>query len=503
MKKLFGWLKWLDNNIIKVLVVIFIFLIPLYPKLPIKMINYTYIAIRVEDFFMVFLFLVYFIQLIRKKVFINKKFLLLFFLYWIAVFVSAFYGIYIKKNIVISHLGWLHSIRRIEYMSIFLITLSTINKKKDFFTYLFLVLAALFLVCFYGIGQKFLGWPAVQTMNPEYAKGYLLFLTPEARISSTFAGHYDLAAYLVFLMPIVLGVYFYKKNFRYFLLFTLSLLILIFTASRISYGAYVISVFPFLIFLRKPKYFLIVLALTAIFTLTSKNLTARFKRTFQVKQIFVNQNTGQVVIPQKMTAQELPAGSFYIETNNLPGGGGGGTSQAQKDLLKERILDEIRTNERNTGKKLTSQEEDVLFASIAARLRPINTIVSDISFATRLQVEWPRAIKAFLRNPILGTGPSSITEATDNDYLRSLGEVGLLGTILFAAIFYMIIKMIISSFSKLKAEEKTIYFGFLFGLLALLFNAGYIDVFEASKIAFQFWMIAGLFIGSLLLYEKN
>ena len=501
MKKLTDWLKWLDNHIIKILVIGFIFLIPLYPKLPIHMINYTYIAVRVEDFYMAFLFLVYFIQIVRKKVFINKKFLLLFSLYWLVVFISAFYGIYINKNIVISHLGWLHAIRRVEYMSVFLIAISTINKKKDFFTYLYLVLTALFIVGIYGLGQKFFGWPAVQTMNPEYAKGYLLFLTPEARISSTFAGHYDLAAYLVFLMPIVLGFYFYKKNIAYFLLFTLSLLILIFTASRISYGAYIISVFPFLLYVRKPKYFILVLIITLIFTLTSKNLTARFQRTFQVKQIFVNQNTGQVVIPQKMTAQDLPAGSFYIQTNNLSGGAG--VAQEQKDLLKERVLDEIRTNARDSGKKLTSEEEDALYASIAARLKPINTVVSDISFATRLQIEWPRAINAFLKNPIIGTGPSSITEATDNDYLRSLGEVGLLGTISFVVIFYTIIKKFIVSLKKTEVEEKDIYLGFLFGLFGLFFNAGYIDVFEASKIAFQFWLIAGIFVGSLLLYEKN
>ncbi len=92
------------------------------------------------------------------------------------------------------------------------------NAAKTFIKYLVLVLFSLLLVNIYGIGQKFIGWPAVQTMNPEYAKGYLLYLSAEDRISSTFAGHYDLAAYLVFLMPIVLGFYFLKKNLYYFLL---------------------------------------------------------------------------------------------------------------------------------------------------------------------------------------------------------------------------------------------------------------------------------------------
>lgn len=498
MKKLKNLFHWLDNNILSILVGIFIFLIPLFPKIPIHSVNYTYISVRFEDIFTALLFIVYFIQLIRRKVTINKKLLFLFALYWGAVFLSAFFNTYITKIIYISHLGLLHAGRRVEYMGIFLIILSIVKTKKSFFKYLGLILFSLLLVNIYGLGQKFIGWPAVQTMNPEYAKGYLLYLTPEARISSTFAGHYDLAAYLVFLMPILLGFYFFKKNRYYFFLTILSIIILIFTASRISYGAYIISVFPFLLFLKKPKHLVILLAITVLFTVTSKTLTSRFSRTFQVKQIFVNQNTGKVVVPQHVSTQEVPAGSFYIGINNSIAT----DKKAQGILLDERIRDEIRSAARSKGEKLTRKEEDFRVASVSSKLTPVNTLVSDISLATRLQVEWPRAVQAFLKNPILGTGPSSITEATDNDYLRSIGEVGALGTGLFVFIFFTIVKMIWTSLKSLPDKEKPLYYGFLFGLLGLLFNAGYIDVFEASKVAFQFWLVTGLFVASLS-HEKT
>lgn len=498
MKKLKNLLLWLDNNILSILVGIFIFFIPLFPKIPFHSVNYTYISVRFEDIFTALLFIVYFIQLIRKKVFINKKFLLLFALYWSAVFLSAFFNTYVTKIIYISHLGLLHSARRIEYMGIFLIMLSIVKTKKTFFKYLGLILFSLLLVNIYGIGQKFIGWPAVQTMNPEYAKGYLLYLSAEDRISSTFAGHYDLAAYLVFLMPIVLGFYFLKKNLYYFLLTIFSFLILIFTASRISYGAYIISVFPLLLFLKKPKHFIILLVITILLTVSSKTLTSRFSRTFQVKQIFLNQNTGQVVVPQHITTQEVPAGSFYIGINQPIAT----NQQAQGVLLDETIRDTVRSAARSKGEKLTIKEENLRVASVSSKLKPINTVVSDISFATRLQVEWPRAVMAFLKNPILGTGPSSITEATDNDYLRSIGEVGALGTGLFILILFTIVKMIWTSIKSLPDKEKPLYYGFLFGLFGLLFNAGYIDVFEASKVAFQFWLITGLFVASLA-HEKT
>ncbi len=499
MKKLFGLLKWTDDHLIPILVGIFIFLIPLYPKLPLHMINYTYIALRVEDIYTAVLILIFLIQLLRKKVQFKSQFFILFSLFWLVVFASYFWGYYVAHTIRINHLGFLNSLRRVEYMSIFFIAAAVIRNKRDFFVYMGLVLFGLLIVGIYGLGQKFIGWPAVQTMNPEYAKGYILFLTPEARISSTFAGHYDLAAYMVFLMPVVWGFYFAKKNIYYIALFVLSLLILVFTASRISFGAYVLSTFPFLLFFRKPKFLALALIFTLLFTYTSKDLSSRFKRTFQVKQIFVDQNTGNVVVPQKITTQELPAGSLYVALKNQTNQT---VTQNQEDLLKQNLREQIKDGEKNTGKKLTREEEDALIASLSARLKPVNTVVSDISFATRLQVEWPRAIFAFLKNPVLGTGPSSITEATDNDYLRSLGETGILGSMLFAIIILLIGKSILVSANKIKNDDKYIYYGFLFGLFALLINAGYIDVFEASKIGFQFWLIAGFFIGSLI-YEKR
>lgn len=502
MNKLISWLKKLDDNLIKILFIGFIFITPLYPKLPIRMINYTYIAIRLEDLYIVLLGIVFLIQLVRKKITLNKHFFILFILFWAACFLSFLWGAYIQKTVIYHHLGFLHALRRIEYMSVFFVGLSLIKSKRDFFFYLKIIFAVLFIVLVYGIGQKFLGWPAVQTMNPEYAKGYLLILTPEARVSSTFAGHYDLAAYLIFLMPILLGFYFFKKKLIYFLLFIFSIFMLVLTSSRVSYGAYIVSIFGFLLFFRKFKYTAIILIITALFTFSSDNLTSRISRTFQIKQLYVNQQTGQVIVPQKITIKELPAGTSYIQIQ-------GNKQKTQQEikkeqlLVREKLLDDIRWEASRSGKTLSKLEEEQRLASIFASLKPINTIVSDISFATRLSAEWPRAIKAFLYNPILGLGPSSITEATDNDYLRWLGEFGLLGTLLFLLILYNVFKTVLKYAKKQQNSKKILYFGFIFGLFALLINATYIDVFEASKVAFQFWITSGIFVGSVLIEDNN
>ncbi len=504
MKRLIKSLAWIDNHIIKILLTFFLFVNPLLFKIRLSHVNYTYISIRPEDFIVALIFAVFLIQLLRKKVTINLTYFRLILFFWVAVYLAYLVGFYWQKTVVISHLGMLHVLRRIEYMSLFFVAFATVRSKADLWYYLKIIFITILLVNLYGLGQKFLGWPAMQTMNPEYSKGYLLYLTPEARITSTFGGHYDLAAYVVFLIPILLGAYFIKNRVRYLLLAIFSIFILVLTASRASYISFLLTSFPFLIVFRKPKVLAIVLICTAIFTFSSKGLTSRMKRTFQVKQIFINPQTGQVVVPQKITTKEVPAGTFYVPIDRAVDNNPITIGQNQA-LAQQKILEDIRDEASKSGKVLTKQEEDALVASIAARLKPISTVVSDISFATRLQLEWPRAINAFIKHPLLGVGPSALTEATDSDYFRWLGETGIIGTLAFVAVLlYLFRQVFIAGMSQAK-DQKMLYFGFLFGSASLLITASYFDIFEASKIAFQFWMTGGLFAAASLLKknEKN
>jgi len=497
MKKL---ISWLDNNIVKLLLMGYVFVIPLWPKLPLKMINYTYIAIRMEDLYVGLLVAVFLIQLLRKKIVLKKTLVIPILVFWGAVFASFVWGYYVSKTIVFQHLGLLHSLRRVEYMVAFFMFAASIQKKEDFYLYLKLIMGALFLVTGYGLGQKYLGWPAVQTMNPEYAKGYLLVLDANARISSTFGGHYDLAAYLIFLMPLTLGLFLSTSGaWYYFFVFFLSLYALVLTASRVSYGAYFLSTIPFLLFMRKFKLLFVVLVLTIGLTLLSSNLTSRISRTFQTRQIFIDKTTGQTTVPRRLKPDELPIGDYVINKKAVEDSATdvGSSNLNAKDVAdaKANIRDEIVKNARMAGKTLTRAEEDALVEEAFAKMKVVSTMLPDISFATRLQVEWPRAIKAFMSNPVLGKGPSSITEASDNDYLRWLGEFGLVGTVSFLAILFLIAKSMWKKAVTTATDEKYLFWGILFSGAGLMVNASYIDVFEASKVAYIFWMIAGIFMG--------
>ncbi len=501
MQKLLKWFKDMEFGLLHVVLLAYVFLIPIWPKLPLMRIEYTYVAIRYEDVFIALTVLVFLFELLRRKVTLKGNPLLFAIpLFWVIVFVSAMVGLFVLDTVINLDLAVLNSARRVEYMIIFFIAFAAIKNTRQADFFLKSMLVVLFLVSTYGIGQKFLGWPAIQTMNPHYAKGYLLTLDANARISSTFGGHYDFAAYLVLLMPLAVGMYLATERTRYFLIFVVALVSLILTASRVSFVAYLVSIPAFLLFFRKFKLIMVVVVLTLILLPLSENLTKRINRTFRQELVWVNEE-GSAIVPREITADDLPPGDFVIQDK----GGEVNTegNRKQVDLVKKELRKQLVEDANKKGQKLTDEELERMVNEAFSKFTPVSSVLPDISFATRLQVEWPRAIGAFLKNPLLGTGPSSITEATDNDYLRALGEVGLLG---FAAFFYIIGKIIFLLFLKAKelsGKARYIYWAVLFGIWALLVNALYIDVFEASKVAFVLWFLAGLMIKTTYLPAKK
>lgn len=601
MVKLSKLLRIIDDNLLHILLCFFIFLVPLLPKKPFMIVNYTYIAIRIEDFYIAFLVFVYSVQLIRKKVTINKRFLKPFLLFWLVVLVSYLWGYFVVHTISseLRNVGFLHFARRVQYMIIFFIAASSVKSVSNFMNYLLYFITSIYMVLVYGLGQRFFGLPSISTMNPEYSKGRILMLTPEARINSTFGGHYDYATFLVFSIPIILGLFFvlHHKNNNYltlpkfiskiinytnsklkklaininqsrqnqsknlvlnfkniiqiiqnkkihllfagtliilllaysvntsglliilFMLFWLLLFLLlinyqlvlilflialisiynlVLTESRISFIAYILSTPLFLIYFRKFKYLVIILVLSLTLFFTNKNIVDRFNRTFQVKRFLVNELTGDLYVVQQMKIDELPAGSsilVQLDPKSAKSLSGKKTPEqiTEEELAKQQI---IKKANKSAKKKYGDQTASIQFTEKIG-------VAPDISFATRLNVEWPRAINSFKKNIFIGTGPSSITEATDNDYLRWLGETGLFGFILFVYILYIIVSSFITAAKQLPSFITPLFYAPIFSLFGLLVNASYIDVFEASKIAFMIWFIFGIYIGLIGLLDQK
>lgn len=495
MKKLINWLRWIDDNLLHIALIFFIVAVALIPKIPVKHIEYTYIKIRIDDIIPVITGLVFLIQFIRRKVTLNTKFLVIFCFYWLAVFISFFVGAYISNTIVVEGIGYLHSIRRVEYMFIFFIASSAVISQERFRQYMNIFLISLGVVSLYGIGQKFLSFPSIQTMNPAYSDGRVLFLNEYDRINSTFGGHFDLAGYLTFSIPIILGFFMAYKHKMYLVLYVLAFTALLYTSMRSAFGAYFLSVPTYLLLNKKFKMLLFVVIASAILTIATGQMLKRITSTFAFKTVYVNTETQQTSIDQENSPKELPHGGSEIKIPIIGGKSQNTPVNASPEEIRRVALEQAEQQFKQQGRKLNTDEINKRAAEISKFIKPQKSLLCDISCSVRLEVEWPRAIGAFMYNPIFGTGPSSITEATDNDILRSFGEVGLLGSFFFFFILFSICRYVLKAMKLAPKDEKLIYSGFIFGVVALLLNAFYVDVFEASKVAYNFWLVAGLYVG--------
>jgi len=477
-------LELIEKNFLKYGTAAIIMAVPLYPKFPLFKIPGTYVAIRLEDFLIIFIALVWALTQLRQRLKFLRDDLSQTIIAYLAIgFLSLFSAIFITQTVE-PHIAFLHSIRRVQYLVVFFIMVASIKSKKDirFFVQVFLLTA--FLVFLYGIGQKFFMFPVISTMNVEFAKGLALRLVSGARVSSTFAGHYDLAAYLVLLLPLTMAVVVAakKKWQRVFLLFFYGFLfwLLLASASRISFAAYLGAITITLVFLKKKAWIIPVIVLSLATSVFATELTERYAQTLRVSLIKMEEINIQLPWTKKPTRI-----AFEPEPTPTP------MPPPDPGVAAPVKVYKITSTPTPTP-TLTPGGKRYVYYGGGGEAPP-----EDRSTAIRLNVEWPRAIRAFLKNPLLGTGYSSITLATDNDYLRALGEVGLLG---FLAFVFILIKIGLKArkivFSKTPIEgEKAILIGIVGGALGFLANALFIDVFEASKVAITFWLLMGLLVG--------
>lgn len=455
----------------KVLFYLAVFLfafIPLYPKFPFFNIASTFVAVRIEDLIIasfLSLWVIYLGLAGRIKEVLVSRLTLAVLLFFAIGALSSFSAIFLTQSVV-WHLSILHFLRRVEFMML-LLPLATIVRTKKQFAFILIELAFVLLaVNIYALGQQFLHWPVISTTNSEFSKGLILTLTPGARVNSTFAGHYDLAVFLAMSITIITALYFaVKKSLKVLCLGlgALSSLVLVMTAARLSFVAAFVGIITALLFARRKKYILfIVFAVLAILIYPSQ-LRDRLTSTVTVNLFQQGQRYEGTTEDQK-TRSQLNIPTLAIKTSS---------ESAETSTFA--------TESSNIATDITPGE-------------PVDTTQLGVyrSFQIRLQIEWPRAIAAFLKNPFLGTGYSSQGLAVDNDFLRSLAEVGLLGTLAFGLILLEIVKRIYLCF---KNESKIVRFfsaGVLAMMLTFLVNGLFIDVFEASKVASLFWMVLGL-----------
>lgn len=501
MRKLINWCK--DHWLFLATCFLLAF-IPLYPKLPLINVIRTWVYIRLEDFFIGLTILGFFLYLVRTKQKPDTPLTIPIVAYWSVGFISMVFAIVFLRNVIpgfFPHLAVLHFGRRIEYMGLFFVGFYAIRKRTNLLPAIIWTLALTLIgIIIYGVGQKFAGWPAYLTMNEQFAKGIPLRLPPTARIASTFGGHYDLAAYLVFIIPLfgslVFGMKKIWQKLAMVILATGGLVMLLFTASRISFGVYLVAITTMLIWKRKYWYILPVIVVSFILLNSVSVASDRFYKTLQFSDVVIDLSTGQpvgtldqvengkTIVNQKQSPaqQSLPRGSEFLAAPQV-------ASAPTKTLKSIEVY---------TSSPLATGSGEI--ATVSGSFLVQKAFVYDISITTRFQGEWPLAMQAFGRNLLLGSGYSSLSVATDGDYMRMLGETGIAGTIAFFGIFLVAFVLYFRERSFLPKLEESFATGIFAGLVGLFLNGILIDVFESSKVAYTLWLLLGIVVAILLVH---
>ncbi len=518
-------LKWIDDHALEYFSFALLIFIPLYPKIPLADLIPGYIVrLRLDDLLVATAFAAFLVQLARKKVSLKGNPLFIpMLLYTIIGFLSSLSAIFITHTVPQDQIHimklFFNWARRIEYFSVFFVFFSSIKSLDQIKKYVYLSAIVLLAVSIYGFGQKYLYWPAFSTMNREFSKGVKLYLTEHARVLSTFGGHYDLAAYLMMTLTLFIPLISIVKNYWHkFLFLTVSLFgfwLLILTVSRTSFLAYLVSITVVFVFLASKKSFMwafihwfVVISISAGVMLSFGDLSDRFAHVLKLDKL----NLSSALKPIK---KEPPKDSqaAYLEvgsSSDIPP-----STEKPKEVVTSGVQSAVPSDVYTNIPEYGASQEG-LPASLAAKPRVYSqaAVQYDLSTGIRLDYTWPQAIKGFAKNPLLGSGYSTLTkrqvedfteaESTDNDFLRALGETGLLGFLTFFGTIAFICYYSIANFKKIKDPfYATVVAGLVAATIGLLVNAVYIDVFEASKVAYFFWIMMAILISTIKLSTKS
>ncbi len=323
-------------------------------------------------------------------------------------------------------------------MVIFLLCLDLKVTKKELLFFVACFAAVVVYAFGYGVGQKYFNWPIITTQNEEYSKGIALFYMPGGHLVSTFAGHYDMASVLILITP----------------------LLLVFATHP--------SIF------EKGRRGLLISGLLSVIILLGMWLVANAASRISIVSYVGVASLALLLVRRMYLIPVFAIVVFLVAASS--------SSLIGRYMnIFDVLIDKVSAADVSTIMTPTPEPTPI-------------PPVEDRSTNIRLAVEWPRAIRALTKNSLLGTGYSSITLATDNEYLRSLGEVGIIGSLSFLLCFVLIITELVKRFWRNKTfnTQKLLVASALALLPGVFLNMVFIDILEASKFAIMFWLFLGI-----------
>jgi len=509
------------------------------------------------------------VQVLRRKVAWRSPMFWVVAAYGVVGLVSSLVAMFVIKTVPLEplHVGktFLHYFRYLEYFSLFFILFSAIKKRSQVVLALGIFSFTVLAVSLYGYGQRYYFWPVYSTMNREFSKGIRLYLTEHARVQSTFAGHYDMSAFLVITLPLILALAYRVKRRRVslvlHLIFWVGTWLLILSASRTPFAAYfaaVLLVIGITGLLQKnwlerirfvvTRTVLLMVMLTFIFYYFGADMIERLSFvaksnpiTNQIITEFDSQR--KMILPDSWlsmlpTTEELNAAlpksrppQTGISTDDVAAAAAAAQEVASKSDQPPSPINPTAPPKPTPAPSVlpagvyvdvpdlievatvSATGETVMIQQKRKRVYSECALKKELSLCIRQETLWPRAMEGFLTNPITGSGYATLTkesieqfteaDSTDNNFLRTLGETGILGFVSFYGAVVLILFFAVRNITSKDWLCSAFSVGMFCGSIGLLLNAVYIDVFAASKVAQTYWALAGVFFGYLALDQQK
>lgn len=476
--------QWFDAHGLFSLALFLIVFIPLYPKIPLwSPIEQYIVRVRLEDFFVLFSALVFGLQATRKKAQWPKPMLWLMGAYAAIGLISTLVAIFVIQTVPLQFLHVaktvLHDIRYLQYFSLFFIVFASIKQRKQAVIAVAVVALTVLGIVVYGYGQRYFYWPVYSTMNREFSKGIVLYLTENARVQSTFGGHYDMAAYLVITLPLLLACA-YQVRRRWLsaalhTIFWLGMWLLILSASRTPFAATLVGILLVIFvsgllekdWLLRLRFWLTKGTIIALCTLVLSyyfgadmlerlgfalnsvpGIKAAIARLDQQRSaILPNETLGSWFLTPAGLQAMLPKRTSPPAQGKATEGGGDAASQIAQALpIVASSSDEPPTPVKpgeptpsptpgGTGQLPAGVYEDIPDVEVIATTSADGTVTyikrqkprvysecalkQELSLCIRQEVLWPRALEGFLTNPLTGSGYATLTKASVDQFTEA------------------------------------------------------------------------------------
>jgi hypothetical protein len=477
---LFQYYDWVVLALLTVII--------LLPKFPLLEVNGTYVHIRMEDFLVATVYAIWLIGVyggrFRPQLVYKFRALVFFIIYGLGI---TLLGIGFFGTIPEPFLGILHWLRRVEYLGMYFIA-ATVCRPERLRIYLIALIGVGVLTVVYAFFQFYDLVPGVFTLSRP---GELVKYSQFGFLISTFGAHYDFGAFLGILMMLsVWGLRSYKSKSR-LIFFALGLVFyytLTVVYARSAYLGMLGGIF--VMFLLGRSWFALVPLLETV-----RTFARYFGGTFNRFAYDFKFN----ILPPPPSATPTPTigitptavSTVAPSLTNAPPG----ITTAPATLVP------------STAPTVTPAGSSWLDVMINNWSQNINQFLQRINFdldtSARYRIKsWQDAFVNVNYNFLWGGGYSTNGNSTDNDYLRHMAEVGIIGLAWFLLILWDFVRLawhkyteILESLAEnyLSNFERN-YYLFVMGLVVLmLIQSVFIDIFASSKIAFLFWFLMGNF----------